>query len=210
MHSTRSVPTTLGPVSSSCVGRGGSLVAENSGELVVESFKLTKIYQNRQIALNDVALQLEPGCVLGLLGHNGAGKTTLLRLVLGLHRPTAGWVKVFGQTMTPNSAALRRRIGYIPTNPQFPRGMTPITYLDYIARLFGITAEVRKPRLASLIRAVNLLNVSGDPIEGFSNGMTARLAVACSLINDPDLLIWDEPTHGLDPEGRRSMLDLIK
>jgi ABC-2 type transport system ATP-binding protein len=147
---------------------------------------------------------------LGLLGHNGAGKTTLLRLVLGLHRPTAGWVKVFGQTMGPNAASLRRRIGYIPTNPQFPRGMTPITYLDYIARLFGLPAEVRKPRLASLIRAVNLLSVSGDPIDGFSNGMTARLAVACSLINEPDLLIWDEPTHGLDPEGRRSMLDLIK
>jgi ABC-2 type transport system ATP-binding protein len=185
-------------------------VAENSSDLVVESFKLTKIYQNRQIALNDVTLRLEPGCVLGLLGHNGAGKTTLLRLVLGLHRPTAGWVKVFGQTMGPNAASLRRRIGYIPTNPQFPRGMTPITYLDYIARLFGLPAQVRKPRLASLIRAVNLLSVSGDPIDGFSNGMTARLAVACSLINEPDLLIWDEPTHGLDPEGRRSMLDLIK
>jgi ABC-2 type transport system ATP-binding protein len=185
-------------------------VAENSSDLVVETFKLTKIYQNRQIALNDVALQLEPGCVLGLLGHNGAGKTTLLRLILGLHRPTAGWVKVFDKKMTPNAAALRRRIGYIPTNPQFPRGMTPITYLDYVARLFGIPAEMRKPRLASLIRAVNLLNVSGDVIDGFSNGMTARLAVACSLINEPELLIWDEPTHGLDPEGRRSMLDLIK
>jgi len=185
-------------------------VAENSSDLVVETFKLTKIYQNRQIALNDVTLRLEPGCVLGLLGHNGAGKTTLLRLCLGLHRATAGWVKVFGQTMGPNAASLRRRIGYIPTNPQFPRGMTPITYLDYIARLFGLPAEVRKPRLASLIRAVNLLSVSGDPIDGFSNGMTARLAVACSLINEPDLLIWDEPTHGLDPEGRRSMLDLIK
>lgn len=185
-------------------------MAENSSDLVVESFKLTKIYQNRQIALNDVTLRLEPGCVLGLLGHNGAGKTTLLRLCLGLHRPTAGWVKIFGQTMGPNAAGLRRRIGYIPTNPQFPRGMTPITYLDYIARLFGLPAQVRKPRLASLIRAVNLLSVSGDPIDGFSNGMTARLAVACSLINEPDLLIWDEPTHGLDPEGRRSMLDLIK
>src|SRR5262245_45229327 len=192
------------------LARGGSLVAENSSDLVVETYKLTKIYQNRQIALNDVTLRIEPGCVLGLLGANGAGKTTLLRLIIGLHRPTAGWVKVFGQTMTPNAAALRRRIGYIPTNPQFPRGMTPITYLDYIARLFGIPAQARKPRLASLIRAVDLLSVSGDPIDGFSNGMTARLAVACSLINEPDLLIWDEPTHGLDPEGRRSMLDLIK
>jgi len=185
-------------------------VAENSSDLVVETYKLTKIYQNRQIALNDVTLRIEPGCVLGLLGANGAGKTTLLRLIIGLHRATAGWAKVFGKTMTPNSADLRRRIGYIPTNPQFPRGMTPITYLDYMARLFGLPADVRKPRLASLIRAVDLLGASGHPIAGFSNGMTARLAVATSLINEPDLLVWDEPTHGLDPEARRSMLDLIK
>jgi ABC-2 type transport system ATP-binding protein len=88
--------------------------------------------------------------------------------------------------------------------------MTPITYLDYMARLFGLPADVRKPRLASLIRAVDLLGASGHVIDGFSNGMTARLAVAASLINEPDLLIWDEPTHGLDPEARRSMLDLIK
>jgi ABC-2 type transport system ATP-binding protein len=185
-------------------------VTEKASDLVVESYKLTKIYQNRQIALNDVTLRIEPGAVLGLLGPNGAGKTTLLRLVLGLHRPTAGWVKVFGKRMTPNAAGLRRRIGYIPTNPQFPRGMTPITYLDYMARLFGLPLDVRKPRLASLIRAVDLLGASGDRIDGFSNGMTSRLAVATCLINDPDLLIWDEPTHGLDPEARRSMLELIK
>jgi ABC-2 type transport system ATP-binding protein len=186
------------------------VAADSSSDLVVETLKLTKIYQNRQIALNDVTLKIEPGCVLGLLGPNGAGKTTLLRLILGLHRPTAGWAKVFGRKMTPNAAELRRRIGYIPTNPQFPRGMTPISYLDYMARLFGLPADVRKPRLASLIRAVDLLAASGDPIAAFSNGMTARLAVATSLINEPDLLIWDEPTHGLDPEARRSMLELIK
>ncbi len=185
-------------------------MAENSSDLVVETYKLTKIYQNRQIALNDVTLRMEPGCVLGLLGPNGAGKTTLLRLILGLHRPTAGWVKVFGKTMTPNAANVRRRIGYIPTNPQFPRGLSPIRYLDYIARLFGLPADVRKPRLASLLRAVDLLAVSGEPIAGLSNGMTARLAVAASLINEPDLLVWDEPTHGLDIEARRSMLELIK
>jgi ABC-2 type transport system ATP-binding protein len=185
-------------------------VIDKGVQLVVETFKLTKIYQNRQIALNDVTLRLEPGCVLGLLGANGAGKTTLLRLIIGLHRPTAGWARVFGKVMTPNAADLRRHIGYIPTNPQFPRGMTPITYLDYMARLFGLPAQVRKPRLASLIRAVDLLSASGDPISGFSTGMTARLAVAASLINEPDLLVWDEPTHGLDPEARRSMLDLIK
>jgi ABC-2 type transport system ATP-binding protein len=186
-----------------------ALVADVS-ELVVETQHLTKIYQNRQIALNDVSLSIEPGCVLGLLGPNGAGKTTFLRLVLGLHRPTAGWAKVFKQTMSPNAADLRRRIGYIPTNPQFPKGMSPIVYLDYIARLFGLPADVRKPRLATLIRAVDLLPHSGDSIAHFTPGMTARLAVAASLINEPDLLIWDEPTHGLDIEARRSMLELIK
>jgi ABC-2 type transport system ATP-binding protein len=112
--------------------------------------------------------------------------------------------------MSPNAADLRRKIGYIPTNPQFPKGMTPLDYLDYMARLFGLPRDVRKPRLASLIRAVVLLAQSGQPIAGFSNGMTARLAVAASLINEPDLLIWDEPTLGLDIEARRSMLDLIK
>jgi len=182
----------------------------DDAELVVETQHLTKIYQNRQIALNDAALTVAPGCVLGLLGPNGAGKTTFLRLILGLHRPTAGWAKVFGRVMTPNAADLRRRIGYIPTNPQFPKGMTPITYLDYIARLFGLPADVRKPKLATLIRAVDLLPHSGDSIAHFSAGMTARLAVAASLLNDPDLLIWDEPTHGLDIEARRSMLELIK
>src|SRR2546421_3606805 len=155
--------------------QGGIAMSENSSDLVVETYKLTKIYQNRQIALNDVTLRIEPGCVLGLLGANGAGKTTLLRLIIGLHRPTAGWAKVFSKTMTPNAAGLRRRIGYIPTNPQFPRGMTPISYLDYIARLFGLPAEARKTRLATLIRAVDLLGVSGDAIDGFSNGMIARL-----------------------------------
>src|SRR5438270_11056345 len=99
-------------------------MAETADTRVVETTRLTKIYQNRQIAINDVTLRIEPGCVLGLLGHNGAGKTTLLRLVLGLHRPTAGWAKVYGRTMTPNAADLRRRIGYIPTNPQVPTGMT--------------------------------------------------------------------------------------
>src|SRR3984957_15639685 len=142
----------------------GAPVADVTTELIVETQHLTKIYQNRQIALNDVSLSIEPGCVLGLLGPNGAGKTTFLRLILGLHRPTAGWAKAFGKVMGPNAADLRRRIGYIPTNPQFPKGMTPIAYLDYMARLFGLPADVRKPRLASLIRAVDLLGVSGESI----------------------------------------------
>jgi ABC-2 type transport system ATP-binding protein len=181
-----------------------------AANLVVETSRLTKIYQNRQIALNDATIAIEPGTVLGLLGPNGAGKTTFLRLVLGLHRPTAGHAKVFGRVMHPNAADLRRRVGYIPTNPQFPKGMTPIGYLDYIGRLFGMPRDARKPKLAQLIRSTDLLGHAGEAIAHFTPGLTSRLAVAASLINDPDLLIWDEPTHGLDIEARRSMLELIK
>ncbi|MEZ6139827.1 MAG: ABC transporter ATP-binding protein [Zavarzinella sp.] len=183
---------------------------QDESDYIVETSHLTKIYQNRHIALNDATLAIEPGSVLGLLGPNGAGKTTFLRLILGLHRPTAGWVKVFGKKMSSNAAVLRRRIGYIPTNPQFPKGMTPISYLDYMGRLFGLPIHERKPRLAALIRAVDLLPFGGADISQFSPGMVGRLAVAASLINDPALLIWDEPTHGLDIEARRSMLELIK
>jgi ABC-2 type transport system ATP-binding protein len=185
-------------------------VAVVPSALVVETSHLTKIYQHRNIALNDATVSIEPGTVVGLLGPNGAGKTTFLRLILGLHRPTAGWAKMFGRVMHPNAADLRRRVGYIPTNPQFPKGMTPISYLDYIGRLFGMSRDDRKPKFAALIRAVDLLGHAGEPIAYFTPGMTARLAVAASLINEPDLLIWDEPTHGLDIEARRSMLELIK
>jgi ABC-2 type transport system ATP-binding protein len=176
----------------------------------VETQNLTKIYQNRHIALNGVNLSVESGMVLGLLGPNGAGKTTLVRLVLGLHRPSAGRVEVFGRRMTPNAASLRCRIGYLPTGPRYPPHMTAITYLDYVGKLFGLSLQVRKPRLATLIRAVDLLGASSQPLGGLSTGMLTRLGIAASLMNDPEILIWDEPTYGLDPEARRHAIDLMK
>ncbi len=176
----------------------------------VETRNLTKIYENRHIALNGVNLAVEPGSVVGLLGPNGAGKTTLIRLILGLHRPTAGWVEVLGRTMTPNASALRGRVGYLPTTPRLPPNMTPITYLDFVGQLFGLPAELRRPRLAALIRAVDLLGASSQRIAGLSTGMITRLGIAASLLNDPEILVWDEPTHGLDPEARRFTIDLMK
>jgi ABC-2 type transport system ATP-binding protein len=101
-------------------------------------------------------------------------------------------------------------VGYLPTNPKFPPTMTPITYLDLLGQLFGMSKEERMPRLASLIRAVDLLPAASRPIKSFSTGMTTRLGIAASLINDPDLLIWDEPTAGLDPAGRKYTLDLLR
>lgn len=177
---------------------------------MIETHNLTKIYGNRYIALNGVNLKAPPGAVFGLVGPNGAGKTTTIRLLLGLHSPTAGTVKVFGERMTTNAAHLRRRMGFLPTNPQFPRDMTPITYLDFVGKLCGLPKEVRKPRLAALLRAVDLLAAASQKIEGFSTGMATRLGIAASLMNDPELLIWDEPTAGLDPEGRKYTIELIQ
>ncbi|HJN17537.1 MAG TPA: ABC transporter ATP-binding protein, partial [Armatimonadota bacterium] len=177
---------------------------------LIETHDLTKIYNRRLIAVNGISMTVGAGNVFGLLGPNGAGKTTAIKLLLGLQRPTAGRVEVFGQPMTPNAAHLRQRIGYLPTHAKLPPKMTPLTYLDFIGKLFGLPKDVRKPRLASLIRAVGLLPAQSQAIKSFSTGMRTRLGIAASLINDPELLLWDEPTSGLDPAGRKYTLDLIR
>ena len=182
----------------------------NDTEPIIVIRNLTKIYKNKHIALNGATLVVPKGTVFGLVGPNGAGKTTTIRLLLGLQTPTAGEVRLFGERMTPNATHLRRRVGFLPTNPKFPRDMNAILYLDFVGRLFGIPAEVRKPRLAALLRAVGLLAASSQKVQNFSTGMTTRLGIAASLMNDPDLLIWDEPTAGLDPEGRKYTIDLIQ
>ncbi len=177
---------------------------------VIETHNLTKIYGNKYIALNGINLRVPQGSVFGLVGPNGAGKTTTIKLLLGLHSPTAGTVRLFGERMTTNAAHLRRRMGFLPTNPRFPEDMTPITYLDFVGKVSGLPKEVRKPRLAALLRAVDLLSAASQKVEGFSTGMTTRLGIAASLINDPELLLWDEPTAGLDPEGRKYTIELIE
>jgi ABC-2 type transport system ATP-binding protein len=179
------------------------------GQKIIEAENLTKIFGEKLIAVNNVNLTVGEGTIFGFLGPNGAGKTTTIRLLLGLLRPTAGEVRVFGERMTPESAGLRMRMGYLPTNPRFPPRMTPIAYLDFVGRLFHLGREERTKRLSALIRSVGLLGDSSREIAGFSTGMVTRLGLAAALMNDPELLILDEPTSGLDPAGRRSTLELI-
>lgn len=177
---------------------------------IIETNSLTKIYHNNYIAVNDMTMSVPQGAVYGLVGPNGAGKSTTIRLLLGLHSPTAGTVNVFGEPMNAGAVQLRRRMGFLPTNPRFPAGLNPITYLDFVGRLCGIPRAIRKPRLAALLRAVGLLGAAAQQVQGFSTGMVTRLGIAASLMNDPELLIWDEPTSGLDPEGQKYTIDLIR
>ncbi|MCF7976202.1 MAG: ABC transporter ATP-binding protein [Phycisphaerae bacterium] len=175
----------------------------------IQTEHLTKIYAQRLIAVNDMALEVPKGSVFGLLGPNGAGKTTTLRLLLGLQRPTGGWARVFGIPCGPNAVGVRRMIGYLPTNPKLPGHLRPIEYLDLLGKLCHLPHAVRKPRISSLLRTVGLLGATNQLIRTFSTGMCTRLGIAASLVGDPPLLIWDEPTAGLDPSARRFTLDLI-
>jgi ABC-2 type transport system ATP-binding protein len=176
---------------------------------VIRTKSLTKIFNNQTIAVNNLTMEVPEGSIFGFLGPNGSGKTTTIKLLLGLIRPSAGSVEVFGEPMGMDSAGLRHRIGYLPTNPQFPEKMTPISYLDFIGRTFGLTKEERVPRITELIRAVDLLSLSSQEIRKFSTGEITRVGIAACLINDPQLLIMDEPTSGLDPIGRASTVRLI-
>ena len=177
---------------------------------VIETRELTKIYENRYIALNALNLRVRKNAVYGLVGPNGAGKSTAFRLLLGLQRPTGGDITVLGQPVGAESADLRRRIGFLPTAPSFPRHMTPISYLKLVGNITGLPRGRAEIRLATLLRAVELADVASQRIGGFSTGMVTRLGIAAALLNDPELLILDEPTYGLDPPGRKQMIELIR
>ena len=177
---------------------------------IVEAIDLTKIYHERYIALNALNLRVEKGMVYGFIGPNGAGKSTTFRMLLGLQRPTAGELIVFGEKMNAERADLRRRIGFLPTNPSFPRNMTPISYLQFVGNVVGMPDDRTKIRLATLLQAVDLTGVASQRIDSLSTGMVTRLGIAAALMNDPELLVLDEPTSGLDPSGRKQMIELIR
>lgn len=172
--------------------------------------RVTKVYESRQIALADVSFRLPTGATVGLLGANGSGKSTLLRIALGLISPSAGAIQVLGQRMTPGAKSLRQRIGFLSDDPSFPADFTAISYLRFVGKCFGLDRLERKARMGTLLRAVGLMDDAGRKIATFSTGMKTRLGIAASLMNDPELLVWDEPTAGLDPISRRQTLELLE
>jgi ABC-2 type transport system ATP-binding protein len=181
-------------------------------DVVIETRNLTKVYRDfwgrrKVAALKSLDIEVRKGEIFGLLGPNGSGKSTTIKLILGLLFPTSGRVLVFDQDATETQK--NERIGYLPEESYLYKFLTTDETLDFYGRLFNLSGAERKRRIDELVNMVGLQGARHRQLREYSKGMTRRVGLAQALINDPDLILLDEPTTGLDPIGTRDMKDLI-
>jgi ABC-2 type transport system ATP-binding protein len=177
-------------------------------EWVVEASELTKLYDGFK-AVDGVSFCIAKGEIFGLLGPNGAGKTTTILMLLGLTEPTSGTARVYGYNSTTEPLQVKRVTGYLPENVGFYEELTAAENLLYIARLNGIKGGEAERKIEEALEVVGLSHVKDQATGTFSKGMRQRLGLASVLIKDPKLVILDEPTTGIDPEGTEQVLRLI-
>jgi len=175
-------------------------------ELAIEH--LSKQYRHDFWGLQDFDLRLGPG-VIGLLGPNGAGKSTLMRMLATITRPTDGTVKWNGTNIVKSPDTLRAVLGYLPQDFGIYPNLNAVEFLEYMAAIKGLDAKVSRRRIDELLQVVNLVDAARRPLGGYSGGMKQRVGIAQALLNDPQLLIVDEPTVGLDPEERVRFRNLL-
>ena len=186
--------------------------AGQAGEVIVQTNNLSKTYRDfwgraKVRALNSLDLEVRRGEIFGLLGPNGSGKSTTIKLLLGLLFPTSGQALVFGKEA--DDVTKNERIGYLPEESYLYKFLNAEETLDFYARLFNMSASDRKSRVDELIALVGLDKARRRQLKEYSKGMARRVGLAQALINDPELIVLDEPTTGLDPLGVRDMKDLI-
>jgi ABC-2 type transport system ATP-binding protein len=174
---------------------------------VIEVEGLSKRYGNVQ-ALRSVDVTVERGCT-GLVGSNGAGKSTLLRLLLGLIAPDRGRASVLGHDVASDPLGVRARVGYLPEGPCLPGDVTAADFVAFMGQLGGLPPRAARERASEVCYQVGLDEERYRALGGFSAGMLQRVKLAVALVCDPQLLLLDEPTDGMDPQGREDMLDLI-
>lgn len=178
----------------------------DKSQAVVTCVDLTKIYQTGTVALDKMTLTIEPGMSFGLMGENGAGKSTLVKLLMGFIFPTKGRLKVLGETDVRRAHA---RIGYLHERPYVELRFTARSYLTYMAQLSGYWKVQAKQRVQSALEQVDLSAASDERMSTFSKGMLQRLSIAQTLLTDPQFLILDEPTNGLDPYSQWQVRQII-
>jgi ABC-2 type transport system ATP-binding protein len=178
-------------------------------DYAIETDNLTKNYGNLT-AVNKLNLKVQKNSIHGFLGPNGAGKTTTLKILVGLLKPTEGSAKVLGREVLVDEANSRLRIGYMPELPKFPKHLKGAELLDVYGRMYGITNSQRAEQIPKLINLVGLKGRENDYIGKYSKGMQQRIGIAQALLNNPDLVILDEPSIGLDPVGMVDVRELVK
>lgn len=178
-------------------------------EYLIEARGLSKTYGNLK-AVDDLTISIRKGEIFGFLGPNGAGKTTTILMFLGLTEPTQGMVRVCGFDPVKNPLNVKRRTGYLPEHLGFYEDMTARQNLLYVARLNGISEEEATSRIERALEEVGLEEVADRRVSTFSKGMRQRLGIAEVLIKEPELVLLDEPTIGLDPESTIHMLEMVR
>jgi ABC-2 type transport system ATP-binding protein len=173
-----------------------------------KSYPTGFLHRQLRPALQGLNLSVQSGEIFGYLGPNGSGKTTTLKILMGVVFPDTGTASVLGLPHT--DLRWRKRAGYLPEHPYFYDYLTPVEYLDYVGRLFEMGTLLRKDRAKMLLELVGLSRSKDVPLRRFSKGMVQRLGIAQALVNDPALVLLDEPMSGLDPIGRRSVRNLIR
>jgi ABC-2 type transport system ATP-binding protein len=181
-------------------------------ETAVAVTGLTKIFPvpfRRQsiVAVCDLDLRVEPGEVYGLLGPNGSGKSTTLKIILGLVSPTRGRTEIFGRDS--RLVQSREAVGFLPENPYFYKFLTGAETLRFFGQLCGLSGALLKGRVDEMLELVGLTDARDRHLRGYSKGMLQRIGLAQALINEPKLVVLDEPTAGVDPAGSRQIRDLI-
>jgi ABC-2 type transport system ATP-binding protein len=162
------------------------------------------------VAVDDVSFQIAHGEIFGFMGHNGAGKTTTIRMLLGLLVPTRGSASVFSHDIVRESIAIRQVTGFLPDGYALPKEMTARRFLRYVGTMFGITGSSLERQIDRLLERFDLTSVADKRLGGFSSGMIQKVGLAQALINEPRVLLLDEPASGLDPIGRHETLELIR
>ena len=170
---------------------------------------LTKIYGEKK-AVDDLSLHILPGEIYGFIGHNGAGKTTTLKSVAGILRFDAGEIRIDGTSIRTDPLACKRKLAYIPDNPDLYDYMTGIQYLNFIANIFGVSAADRQVRIRELAERFELTNDLAQPIAAYSHGMKQKLAIISAWLHQPRLIIMDEPFVGLDPKASHLLKGMMR